>query len=87
MIAFKFGTPIRHSVAYLSLKFRDVSAESKGVMHDNIAKKPSKSLVIPTGKNHWSYGLQISSTYCFFIKCYGLEIFFQNYATIKKLTV
>ena len=37
-------------MAYLSLKFGDVYAESKGVMHDNIAKKRSKSLVIPTGK-------------------------------------
>ena len=34
-------------MAYLSLKF---GAESTGVMHDNIAKKHSKSLVIPTGK-------------------------------------
>ena len=37
-------------MAYLSLKFGDVSAESKGVMHDNIDKKRSKSLIIPTGK-------------------------------------
>ena len=37
-------------MAYLSLKYGDVQAESKGVMHDNIAKKRSKSLVIPTGK-------------------------------------
>ena len=37
-------------MAYLSLKFGDVYAESKGVMHDNIANKHSKSLVIPTGK-------------------------------------
>ena len=37
-------------MAYLSLKFGNVYAESKGVMHDNIAKKRSKSLVIPTGK-------------------------------------
>ena len=37
-------------MAYLSLKFGDVYAESKGVMHDNIAKKCSKSLVIPTEK-------------------------------------
>ena len=37
-------------MAYLSLKFGDVYAESKGVTHDNIAKKRSKSLVIPTGK-------------------------------------
>ena len=35
---------------YLSLKFGDVYAGSNGVMHDNIAKKRSKSLVIPTGK-------------------------------------
>ena len=37
-------------MAYLSLKFGDVYAESKGVMDDNIAEKCSKSLVIPTGK-------------------------------------
>ena len=37
-------------MAYLSLKFRDVYIESKEVMDDNIAKKCSKSLVIPTGK-------------------------------------
>ena len=37
-------------MAYLSLKLGDVLAESKGVIHDNIAKKHSKSLVIPTGK-------------------------------------
>ena len=32
IIFFKFGTTIRHFVAYLSQKFRDVQAESKGVM-------------------------------------------------------
>ena len=37
-------------MAYLSLNFGGVKTESKGVMHDNIAKKHSKSLVIPTGK-------------------------------------
>ena len=37
-------------MGYRSLKFGDVKAESKGVMHNNIAKKRSKSLVIPTGK-------------------------------------
>ena len=47
--SFKFGTPIRYFAAYLSLKFGDVLAESKGVMDDNITKKDSKSLVIPTG--------------------------------------
>ena len=36
-------------MAYLSLKFRDVSAESKRVMDDNIARKCSKYLFIPTG--------------------------------------
>ena len=49
-ISFKFGTPIRHLVAYLSLKFGDVQANSKGVMNDNITKKRSKSLVIPIAK-------------------------------------
>ena len=38
-------------MAYLSPKFGDVLAESKGIMHDNIAKKHSKSLVILTGKS------------------------------------
>ena len=38
-------------MAYLSLKFGDVYAESKGVIHDNMAKKRSKSLVIPIGKS------------------------------------
>ena len=37
-------------MAYLSQQFGDFKAESKGVMHDNIAKKRSNSLVIPTGK-------------------------------------
>ena len=37
-------------MAYLSLKFGDIEAESKGVMDDDIAKKYSKYLVIPTGK-------------------------------------
>ena len=42
---------------YLRIKFEDVKAEFKGVMHDNIAKKRSKSLVIPTGKttNHMAF--------------------------------
>ena len=35
-------------MAYLSLKFRDIYAESKGVMDDNITKESSKSLVMPT---------------------------------------
>ena len=35
-------------MAYLSLNIGDVYAESKGVM-DDIIKKLSKSLVIPTG--------------------------------------
>ena len=39
-------------MAYLSLKFEDVYAESKGVMHNNITKKRSKSLVIPTEKTN-----------------------------------
>ena len=38
LISFKFGTPIRHFVAYLILKFGDVSIESKGVTDDNIGK-------------------------------------------------
>ena len=37
-ITFKCSTPIRHFVANLSLKFGDVSAESKGVMDNNITK-------------------------------------------------
>ena len=37
-------------MAYYSLKCGDVKGKFKGVMHDNIAKKCSKSLVIPTGK-------------------------------------
>ena len=37
-------------MAYLSLNFGGVLVESKGVMHDNITKKCSKSLVIPTEK-------------------------------------
>ena len=38
-------------------------------MHDNIAKKRSKSLVIPTGKTtDHNYGLQIFSRYYTFIK-------------------
>ena len=37
-------------MTYLSSKFIDVHAESKGVMGDNITKKRSKYLVIPTGK-------------------------------------
>ena len=37
-------------MAYLSLKFGNVQAESKRVMHDNITKKHSKSSVMPTGK-------------------------------------
>ena len=37
-------------MAYLKLKFGDVKAESKGVVYDNIVKKHSKSLVMPTGK-------------------------------------
>ena len=36
-------------MAYLSLKFEDVLAESKRVTNDNIAKKRSKPLVILTG--------------------------------------
>ena len=32
-----------------TLKFGDVSAESKRIMDDNIAKKQAKPLVIPTG--------------------------------------
>ena len=37
-------------MAYRSLKFGDVYAESKGVMQDDIAEKCSISIVIPTGK-------------------------------------
>ena len=37
-------------MAYLSLKVGDIDAKSKGVIHDNITNKCSKSLVIPTGK-------------------------------------
>ena len=37
-------------MGYLTLNYGDVQAESKGVMHNNIAKKRSESLVIPTGK-------------------------------------
>ena len=37
-------------MAYLSLKFGDVYAECEGVVYDNIAKRRSKSLVIPTRK-------------------------------------
>ena len=46
-------------MAYLSLTFGDVLAESKGVMHDNIAKECSKSLIIPTGKttDHMAFKL------------------------------
>ena len=33
--------------------------ESKGVMHDNIAKKRSKSLAMPTGKTTDHMALQI----------------------------
>ena len=47
-ISFKFGTLIRHIVAYLNPNFGDVSAEFEGVMHDNIARNGSKSLVIST---------------------------------------
>ena len=47
-ISLKFGTLIRHILAYLRLKFGDVEAEFKGVMDDNIAKNGSKSLVVPT---------------------------------------
>ena len=46
-------------MAYCSLNFGDVLVESKGVMHDNIAEKHSKSLVIPIGKttDHMAFKL------------------------------
>ena len=37
-------------MTYLSLNFGEVYGECKGVMHNNIAKKCSKSLGICTGK-------------------------------------
>ena len=37
-ISFKFGTLIRHILAYLRLKFGDVYTEFEGVIDDNIAK-------------------------------------------------
>ena len=48
LISFKFGTLIKHILAYLRLKFGVVYAEFEGVMDDNIAKNGSKSLVVPT---------------------------------------
>ena len=47
-ISFKFGTLIKHILAYLRLKCGDVEAKFEGVMDDNIAKNGSKSLVVPT---------------------------------------
>ena len=49
-------------MAYLSLKFGDVSDDSKGVMDDNIAKKCS---VIPTGKTTDRMALKFFPDYPF----------------------
>ena len=58
-------------MACLSLKFVDVKAEYEGVMRDNIAKKCSKSLVIPTGNTTDHMAFKMFFRYCPFIK-YGL---------------
>ena len=44
----EFGTLIRHILAYLHPKFRDISAEVEGVMNDYIAKNGLITLVILT---------------------------------------
>ena len=55
-------------MAYLSLNFVDVKAQSKGVMNDYIAKKHSESLVIPTGKTTYHMALKFFSRDYTFIK-------------------
>ena len=52
-------------MAYLRLKFGGVEVESKGVMHDNIAKTRSESLVIPTGKPLIIWASNFSGYYTF----------------------
>ena len=47
-MSFKFGTLIRHILANLHLKFRNVQAEFEGVMNDYITKNGSKTLFAPT---------------------------------------
>ena len=52
-------------MAYFSLKFRGIYADSKGVMDDNIARKCSKSLVILTGKTTDHMALKFFRDYSF----------------------
>ena len=60
-------------MAYHSLTFGDIYAESKGVMDDNIAKKRSKSLVIPTGKTTDHMALKFFPVTILLLKVYCFE--------------